>query len=103
MKTTKEKIIDIAYKLAKTLGLRKVSQLKLQEEYLKKHEKVLHSGTISYHFVSIENLKDEILQKAVKEKNYDIIIEGLMLELPYCKAIPSDIKKKAAKHFAKKI
>lgn len=55
--------------------------------------------TILYHFVSMDNLRNEMIRKAIKDEDLTIIGQGLVARNTVAISAPERIKKKAARAF----
>lgn len=87
--TTKQKILDTAYLIAKELGLQLVSQ------NIVSNRAGVYGANMIYHYKSIENLRTEVVKKALEMKDYKIVGQAIALNLPYAQRLPLEIRRLA--------
>jgi AcrR family transcriptional regulator len=58
------------------------------------------TGTVSYHFVSMEKLRNAVMQEAIKRRYLLIIAQGLTNSNWYAQHAPEELRKAAAKFLA---
>lgn len=87
--------IDHILAHATTLAQRKSYEQITREEIAKASE--ISPSVISFHFRSMEHLRNEILRKAVAEENLKIIAQGLVNHHPVALRAPLKNKRAAAK------
>ena len=91
----KERILDTAVKLAELRGYENLAREDVSEAA------GVTPSLISYYFRSISRLKSELMEHAIRTRNYRIICQGLALHNPRACAIPRKLKIEAVKILTK--
>ncbi len=90
---SKQLILDEAVLLAQRVGYRNLTRRELAAKAK------LATGTISYHFGTMTDLRTAIMKEAIKRRYFVIIRQGLVDGNEHVKRAPLALRKEAANFF----
>ena len=87
-------ILSAASSMAIKAGLNNIKR-----DVVAKHAKVA-TGTVSYHFKSMDALRDKIVSDAIQNENVPLLAKAMAEGHPAVKNLPVLLKRKVALHIA---
>ncbi len=87
--TRQTQILDGALVAAESKGYRQITQKDIATEA------DMSTGSITYHFDNMDNLRDQLMYHAILRGNLDVLAQGLVAKDPIALAAPETAKANA--------
>lgn len=91
---TKERILDMAYSMAVNEGFNSLKR----DDVAAKAGVAL--GTINHHFKTIDNLRTEVMKRAVEMEDLRLIAQGIACDNEVAQSAPHELRVKALSSLA---